>query len=84
VAGRQLWGQDARVEGGLLQDERQRVLPYVGCYEERYRLTGESPLRWLRSCAGYRRCCFWQPLTGGFCIARLALFAVLSGQVVAV
>jgi hypothetical protein len=47
VAGRQLWGQDARVEGGLLQDERQRVLPYVGCYEERYRLTGESPLRWL-------------------------------------
>jgi hypothetical protein len=40
VAGRHLWGQDARVEGGLLQDERQRVLPYVGCYEERYRLTG--------------------------------------------
>jgi hypothetical protein len=46
VAGRQLWGQDARVEGGLLQDERQRVLPYVGCYEERYRLTGRVALRW--------------------------------------
>jgi hypothetical protein len=39
VARRHRWGQDARLEGGLLGGEHQRVLPYVGCYEERYRLT---------------------------------------------